>query len=112
MATFYLKWGDTTTLEVALKDPDTTAHDLTGDTLYLHVLLNDGTTITRTMSVTDAAGGVAEYKWVAADYTTADDKLAVGTHSMEYEAVQGTDRQTFPNDGHDTLEVAEDIADG
>lgn len=108
---FHLKRGDTTpVLERTLLNPDGTAHDLTGaDNVFLHIELDDGTELSRTMSITDAANGVVQYSWLASDWDAGN--LVVGIHQMEYEVVAGTDRASFPNDGNDFLQVAADIAD-
>lgn len=110
MATFYLKKRDTRPiLEVALKNPDGTAYDLTGYTATLHVSKSDGTVVTRAM-VVDAAPttGIVRYTWVADDWVTAP-AITTGVHRMEYEVRAGLARLTFPNDGYDTLEVTEDL---
>lgn len=111
MATFYLKYRDTLpVLSVTLTGTDGLPFNLTGYTVKLHVALSDGTTLTRTMTVASPVSGVAEYAWAAADWTAPG--LIVGVHQMEYEAVAGAARITFPNNGDDTLLVVSDIAQG
>jgi len=108
---FYLKARDTLpVLEVALKDPDGTAHDLTGaDAVWLHVSLPGGT-FSREMTVDDATGGIVSYAWVPTDWTVAPALAAYPVpYRMEYEVIDGTDHLTFPNDGYDELVVASDI---
>lgn len=114
MGTFYLKVGDTTTLETTLKDPDLTVHDLTGKTINLNIWLSDGTKLTRAMVIQGAAtNGVVRYIFVAGDWVagqlvaspTLPLKPGVRDHRMEYEAVLSADVVTFPNDGYDTLRI-------
>jgi hypothetical protein len=54
------------------------------------------------------AAGTLRYTWLAADWITAP-ALVRGLHPMEYEVIGGTSRLTFPNDGHDTLQVVSDL---
>jgi hypothetical protein len=111
MATFYLKYRDTLpVLSVGLLGTDGLAFNLTGYTVKLHIALENGTTLTRTMTVASPATGVAEYAWVAADWTAPG--LIVGVHQMEYEAVNGTARMTFPNNGNDALLIVSDLGQG
>jgi hypothetical protein len=126
MSIHYLKFEDTRPiLRVSLKNPDGTAYDLTGATTWkLHVLLNDGTVVSRNMVVEGATTlGVVTYTWLAADWDTANVNgfliagpslpLAPGEseHKMEYEIVgPGTVRLTFPNDGYDILRITPDVA--
>lgn len=130
MSVFYLKRGDTRPiLEVALQEPDPAnpgkmrAFDLSGATDFLlHVKLSGGATITRTMTPAGSlTAGVLRYTWTAADWDplNADGFLVAGPeypppqgtpeHLMEYEVVGGSSRQTFPNDGWDTLRIFEDL---
>ena len=124
MPTFYLKKRDTRpVLEVTLlepKDNPTDAdvpYDLTGATsVNLHILLEDGTALSRVMTadpdqVTNP--GKATYTWLSTDWTSA---LVVGEHRMEYEVIgPGTVRLTFPSgrgEGvieYDTLSIATDF---
>ena len=103
---FKLKKRDTRpVLEVALKDPDGSAHDLSGaDSVTLHIRLDDGTTISRAMDIdADPTTGIVTYTWQATDWTN-DPGLYPGTHRMEYEVLGPSDaRLTFPNgeDGSD-----------
>ena len=118
MATFTLKHGDTNPyLEVALKNPDGSNHDLTGSTSYkLHVRLPSGTTWTRDMvkQGVDAAGTL-RYTWAAADWDVGNlpaPRSPYHSHQlpMEYEVIGGTSRMTFPNEGHDILHIRGDLA--
>ena len=111
MATFYLKYRDTLpVLSVLLTGTDGLPFNLTGYTVKMHIALEDGTTMTRTMTVSSPASGVATYSWLAADWTAPG--LIVGVHQVEYEAVNGLARITFPNNGNDTLLIVGDIAQG
>jgi len=117
MAIFTLKVRDTRPiLEVALKSPDGSAHDLTGSTAWkLHVKLTDGSVITRDMVIFGAAtDGVLRYTWVAGDWGAGGLPLntAPRDYQMEYEVIAGTARLTFPNDGYDTLHVVSDLGQG
>lgn len=130
MAIFNLKRGDTKPpLEVQLKNPNGTVHDLTGSTGWkLHIWLADGTKLIRDMTKvgTDEAGTLS-YAWVATDWDAVSGGGTVGglvarplpllpgerEHRMEYEVTgPGGARLTFPNDGYDTLRILEDIGQG
>lgn len=114
MGVFFLKENDTEPiLEVTLKNPDETVHDLTGKTVNLNIWLSDDSKITREMTVTNPTGGVVQYTFLATDWGAG--KLVVGPtlplapgvreHRMEYEAILGSGQLTFPNDGYDTLRI-------
>lgn len=119
---FFLKFRDTRpTLEVVLKNPDATVFDLTGPyVVTLIIKLNDGTVLTRPMTIFGSpTNGTVRYTWIATDWDTG--KLIVGPqppfkqsdthHLMEYEAVYGTAKVTFPNDGWDILRIYEDLGE-
>ena len=111
MAKFFLKRGDTEPIfETALKLPDGTFHDPTGRAVWLHILLADGTKLTRSMSIFDGPNGVVRYPWIPTDWDPG--KLVTGAHSIEQESVLGNSRLTFPNDGTDRLIITGDIVDG
>lgn len=112
MGTFYLKHQDTRPiLEVTLKDPDDTAHDLTGATVKLHIRLEDGMLLSRDMVIdSDPTTGIVRYTWLTADWT---DALVVGTHRMEYEVLgPSTARLSFPNWRDHELIVFADLGQG
>lgn len=128
---FFLKYRDTRPiLEVALKNPDLTPHDLTGSTGWkLHIWLSDGTKLIRDMAKFGAdVNGVLRYSWVATDWDAVSGGGTVGglvvgskvpllpgkvEHRMEYEVIgPAGERLTFPNDGYDTLRVITDIGQG
>jgi len=137
MAVFCLKYRDTLPiLEVVLKNPDGTAHDLTGSTAWrLHILLSDGSKLMRDMvKQAPDASGTLRYTWVAGDWDPVSGggvagglvvgptiPLAPGVHEhrMEYEVLgAGGARLTFPNGGtsageaYDVLRVWQDIGQG
>lgn len=129
MGIFYLKELDTRpVLEVALKNPDGSAHDLTGASGWeLHIRLSTGVRLSRDMVVYGAAtDGVLRYTWLASDWAALADLnlnadgaytlggLRIGGHEMEYEVVNATSRLTFPNDGNnnDVLRITDDIGQG
>lgn len=113
MGVFTLKYRDTQpVLDVTLKNPDLSVHDLTGETGFkLHIKLDDGTVVTRTMTMLGAAtAGTLRYSWLSTDWNAGN--LVVGTHHMEYEVVSA--RLTFPNKeaNNDTLFISSDIGQG
>lgn len=116
---FKLKYRDTRPgLEVILKRKTSTdeevPYDLTGaSSVKLHISLADGlSTLTRTMTVdADPTTGIVRYPWVAGDWN--EGSLVAGEHEMEYEVIGPSPvRITFPNAGHDTLRVTQDLGQG
>lgn len=119
MSAFNLKARDTRPiLEVALLNPDGSAHNLTGSTAWkLHIYTSDsGPTITRDMVKEGAdAAGLLRYTWVAADWNAGNLPIPATPYTteqlyMEYEVIAGTSRLTFPNDGYDLLVIRGDLA--
>jgi hypothetical protein len=116
VAMFTLRQGDTRpVLEVALLDADGEAHDLTGSTDWkLHIRVSSSVTLTRTMTVQDADGGLLRYTWQTADWNAgALPDVAAGEIAelpMEYEVVSAAGRLTFPSEGHDVLQIRGDLA--
>jgi hypothetical protein len=115
----YLKHRDTRPILVAtLLNPDLTVYDLTGaDEVEMHIHLDDGGVISRTMTIDPTpTTGIVRYTWLATDWTDTT-HLYPGFHRLEYE-VRGpaTVRATFPNrDTPETrhiLEVGGDIGQG
>lgn len=111
--TFYLKHRDTLpVLEVALKDPDDTAHNLTGAlSATLHIKLEDGTAVPgKAMAFdSDRLTGIVRYIWQALDWAPSGE-LVAGVHTMEYEILGPADaRMTFPNDDEDNLAIRVDL---
>lgn len=118
MGLFYLKRGDTRpVLVVTLRDPDKTAHDLTGATaVWMHVTLaGDGGVFSRLMDMdADRTTGKASYTWLATDWTAGTPKMTSGNHSIEYEVLGPSGaRQTFPNRkaDNDALQCDDDMED-
>lgn len=113
---FEIKRGDTLpNIRATLKLSDGTVQDLTTATAVNFVYApRDGTTpdtsspTTRTATIVDAANGIVEYDWIAADTAT------VGEFLAEFEVEFGTDRLTFPNgkDEYIHVHVVQDVADG
>lgn len=116
-AIFSLKHGDTRPiLEVALKNPDGTAHDLTGTTAWkLHIRVSPTQVITRDLvkQGLDTAG-VLRYSWVDTDWDAGNLPSVNGYPKveckMEYEVIGGTSRMTFPNNDYDKLQILSDLA--
>lgn len=118
MAIFTLKRGDTRPiLEVALKNPDGSAHDLTGSTAWkLHIYVTSTNVVTRDLVKQGPdANGVLRYVWVDADWGSAVDQIPstgseIREYRMEYEVFGGSSRMTFPNSSFDTLRIRKDLA--
>lgn len=115
MSTFSIKEGDTLpVLEVALLDPDGSAHDLTGVTsVKLIVRSSPTTTFEKTMTVHDAEAGLVRYAWQPTDWTDSSIlNVEAGLSrelEMEYEVVSGSNKMTFPTNGYDTLHIRGDL---
>lgn len=123
MAIFTLKRGDTRPiLEVALLNPDGTAHSLAGTTAWkLHVRLSPTSIFTRDMVKEGAdAAGLLRYTWVASDWAHDPANTPPGlptpvrlTHprdlEMEYEVISNAERLTFPSGGYDRLHIIGDV---
>lgn len=112
---FWLKYRDTKPdLIVYLKNPDGSAHDLTGSTGWkLHIRLDGiSTVLTKVMAIEGSPElGALRYNWASADWNAGG--LVQGTHRMEYEVVgPGAARLTFPNDGYDVLRIVDDLGQG
>lgn len=123
MAIFRLKYRDTLpALRVKLLKPDGSPAEITGSTAWkLHIRLNDGTVLTRTMTKLADDPAELEYAWLAADWDAGglivgpSIPLQVGQkeHEMEYEVLgAGGARQTYPNEGYDTLRIWQDLGQG
>ena len=119
MSTFYLKRGDTRPiLQVQLRNPDGSIHDLTGSTDWrLHIALPDGGVFTRAMTKHgNDVDGTVRYVWQPSDW--GPDALpplaptAVCTYAMEYEVIEGLNGLTFPNSTFDQLQVTGDVTEG
>lgn len=114
MGRFYLKKRDTRpVLQVTLKDPDDTVHDLSGATgAKLHITLEDGTSISKTMVIdADPTTGIVRYTWLSTDWDTGG--LVSGTHRMEYEVLgPSAARLSFPNTEDHELVIVDDLGQG
>lgn len=118
MGMFTLKSRDTyPVLEVALKNPNGTPHDLTGATGYeLHIKVSGDLVLVRDMELGGLpTTGVLRYPWVETDWAEGNLPLvSVGKTKdlpMEYEVTGGpAGRLTFPNNGTDTLRIVGDLA--
>jgi hypothetical protein len=115
VGTFYLKRGDTRpVLEVQLKNPDGSVHDLTGSTAWrLHVYVAQTVVFTREMTKQGADTlGTLRYAWQPADWAELPtpapaDRIGL---AMEFEVEGGSGhRLTFPNGGFDTLQILGDV---
>lgn len=117
MGVFSIKHGDTRPLlEVALKNPDGTVHDLTGSTAWrLHIRITSATMLTRDMTVEGAPTlGVLRYAWQASDWDAGQLPAPAALYSaveceMEYEVTGGSSTLTFPNASFDTLRITKDL---
>lgn len=142
MEIFYLKYRDTyPILQVILKNPDGSVHDLTGATGFkLHISLSSGVRLVRSMvKIGLDTDGTLKYEWIASDWAAAsvpdvDGAYTIGglttgpslplspgtrEHRMEYEVIgPSTGRLTFPNGGanaeesYHTLRIWSDIGQG
>lgn len=113
MAEFEMKRNDVfATLNVALKNPDGSPHNLAGaSAVTLHIEVADGV-FTRPMSVDDSTNGLVSYQWVTADWSAGTPKLPTtrGAWRMEYEVTTPSGPHTFPTKGHDVFKLSEDLA--
>jgi hypothetical protein len=76
--------------------------DLTGCTVRLLTrMIGNDTTVALDCTLSDAAGGVVTHTLTGA--------LAVGTYRVEVEATRSGEVFTFPSDGYEILQVAEDL---
>jgi hypothetical protein len=117
MAVFSMKAHDTRPiLEIALKNPDGTAHDLTGSTAWkLHIRTSTAVVTRDLVKQGLDTAGVLRYTWISTDWDPGNlptpanpyDKLEL---DMEYEVIGGTSRMTFPNDSYDKLQIIGDLA--
>lgn len=89
--------GDTLAkLKVAIVDQDETAYNLTSHTVTLFVLPPNGQqTIERTMTVTSAAGGLAEYQFAAGELVEGTSRFAVRVTNGSGAVLTCSAEQTF-----------------
>lgn len=122
MAVFSIKAGDTRpTLEVALKNPDGSAHDLTGSTTWkLNIKTGPSTVFVRDLvkEGLDTAGTL-RYAWQASDWDpenvngflpTPPANYPLTQLPMEYQVSGGSSVMTFPNNSFDTIRILGDVA--
>lgn len=105
--TFSIKQNDTApSLRATLLDGDGNPVNLSGSTVRFHMRLLGQTAIVVNQSATliDAANGIAQYNWVAADTDT------IGSYQAEFEVTYANGTiETFPNDGYIRVEIIDDI---
>lgn len=114
---FSLKARDTRPiLEVSLKNPDGSAHDLTGASAFkLNIRKDDGTTLTRDMVKEGLdTDGTLRYTWLTTDWDTGQLPIPATPWEViecpiEYEVTSGSSRMTFPNDSYDKLHILSDL---
>jgi 5-hydroxyisourate hydrolase-like protein (transthyretin family) len=56
-------------------------------------------------TIADAAQGRVQYTWAAVDTDES------GTYNVEWEVSWGTDKQTFPTEGYNTITIQDDLND-
>lgn len=103
---FYIKQNDTSpTLRASLTDYNGNSINITGATVMLHMIDLSGTVKVNTAcTINDASGGIVDYEWVAGDTDT------VGTYKAEWEVTYADSTvETFPNNGHETIVVTEEL---
>ncbi len=109
--TFTIKKNDTfPVLTVTLLNPDKSAFDLTGfSSVTAHIDLRDQVVSKAMVIDGDPTTGIVRYTFIVADWT-GPTAIPDGSFNMEFEAKFGAVRATFPNGGHDTLKVVDDLA--
>lgn len=121
MSVFTIKSRDTRPiLEVVLRNPDGSVHDLTGTTAWkLHIRTAPTAIFTRDMAIEGVeTNGTLRYAWTVEDWDATNPAGALPANvrvykpvslEMEYEVFGGTARLTFPNDGYDLLKITGDV---
>lgn len=108
MSTFYIKENDTVpSIRATLQNGSGNAVDLIDATVNFHMRAIGGSTVLVDASATvvNAAGGLVQYDWDAAD--TAD----VGSYQAEFEVTYSDGTiETFPSSGYIRVEITDDIA--
>jgi hypothetical protein len=109
---FPLKRGDTLpVLGVTLENPDGSAFDLTGATAVRLLVLIDGVTFARQMTIDpDPTTGQVSYAFVPGDWSSSP-ALKVGEFPMEYEVTGSSSSEvaTFPQVGYHVLSIEQDL---
>jgi len=106
MADFYLKRNDTSpAIQVVLRDSSGTAISLAGATVKFLMYDRYGTEVVNaSATVEDAAGGVVQYDWIAAD------TAAAGFYKAEFEVTYADATvETFPNYEYINIHIQEDL---
>ena len=105
--TFYIKQNDTAPIiQGAAKTRAGEAIDVTGATVRFHMNVQGGANkVDGAGAVVNGAGGVMKYEWAPGDTDT------IGTFDAEFEVTYSDGKiESFPNDGHITIVVTDDLA--
>lgn len=107
MSAFYIKQNDTVpSIRASLENGSGNAVDLIDATVNFHMRTIGGTAVTTDAAATvvNAASGIVQYDWLAADTDT------IGSYQAEFEVTypDGT-VETFPNNGYIRVEIIDDI---
>ncbi len=111
MADFYLKKGDTLPrLRATLRDADGEVVDLDACVVKLRMRSRPGGAVKvfAAATVIDAANGVVEYTWLAADVDTAGEYLAEWQLTFSNTVPSGV--QTVPNADEISISIRETLA--
>jgi Rib/alpha/Esp surface antigen-like repeat protein len=105
--TFYIKQNDTVpSIRAELQNGSGEAVDLINATVQFHMraIGSNTATVDAAATVINAAGGIVQYNWIAADTVT------IGSYQAEFEVTypDGT-IETFPNNGYVRVEIIDDI---
>lgn len=105
--TFSIKQNDTApSLRATLLNGSGNVIDLTGATVRFHMRELGKTTIivNQACTVINAAGGIVQYDWVAADTDT------IGSYQAEFQVTYSDGTiETFPNDSYIRVDIIDDI---
>jgi hypothetical protein len=99
---FTVKQNDTSpSIQVTLKDADSTVVSLEGATVrFIMKLVSGETKVDANMDIVDAANGLVQYDWVAGDTDT------VGIYYAEFSVTfVGGSIETFPNSANEAISV-------
>lgn len=106
--TFYIKQNDTVpSIRAELQNGSGDAIDLIDATVRFHMraIGSSQSKVNAAASVINAAGGVVQYNWIAADTNT------IGAYQAEFQVTYSNGTiETFPNDGYILIEITDDIA--
>jgi hypothetical protein len=105
---FFMKQNDTApSIRATLENGNGNAIDLTGATVSFHMraLGATQTKVDAAATVVNAASGIVQYNWIAADTNT------IGSYAAEFEVRYADNTiETFPNNGYIRVEITDDIA--